>query len=198
MEGPDLARLDAFLRSLDGEILGTGFATAENAVAFANDAMVALGDAPLDDRFAGMLAEASRNPEGRKALSIFMAMLAAAVSDAATFRAGIDPGAGRTAKRARDALFSRALELARHAEPVRFLSDPEGREELARTVTDRFGLLPSGETRERAEDRLKSVDSVERARVVAKAKEARKRAEEIRRAIEAREAEEAASKMTRE
>lgn len=95
-------------------------------------------------------------------------------------------------------LFENLRSLAAVAPAERFVTEPEGREELARRCLAVLGLLPEGENAAQADDRLRAVDSVERRRVIEKTQGARKRAEEIREAIARREAEEAASKMSRE
>lgn len=79
-----------------------------------------------------------------------------------------------------------------------FIADPERREELARLALDGLGLLPEGESKTRAGDRLNTLDSVERKRIIKKTREAQKRAQELREAMARKQAEEAASKMSRE
>lgn len=79
-----------------------------------------------------------------------------------------------------------------------FIADPERREELARLALDGLKLIPEGENKNRAADRLITLDSVERKRIIKKTRDARKRAQELREAMARKQAEEAASKMSRE
>ncbi|MFH1139349.1 MAG: hypothetical protein V1816_24975 [Pseudomonadota bacterium] len=91
-----------------------------------------------------------------------------------------------------------AAELAGQGPAVRFVNDPERREELARTALARCGLRPEGETPAQAADRLTGLNSRERARVLAASREAEKRARAIREQLRKKAAEEAADKWTRE
>jgi hypothetical protein len=73
--------------------------------------------------------------------------------------------------------------LAEVAVPRLFVEDPERREELVRLCLDVLGLVPAGETRAQAEDRLASLDSVRRHELLraARDRELARRAEEIAR-----------------
>jgi hypothetical protein len=73
--------------------------------------------------------------------------------------------------------------LAEVAMPRLFVEDPERREELVRLCLDALGLLPAGETRAQAEDRLASLDSVRRHELLraARDRELARRAEELAR-----------------
>ncbi|MGV7254980.1 MULTISPECIES: hypothetical protein [Mycobacterium] len=76
--------------------------------------------------------------------------------------------------------------------------DPDRREELARLVFRRAGVVPAGETVEQAADRLSTLDSATRARVEAEARAAEARAKEVRAALARKRAEEAAARASRE
>lgn len=92
-------------------------------------------------------------------------------------------------------------DLRRHtdaAQAGRYVTEPEGREEIGRILLNGLGLLPRGESDVVARDRFFSISSVERAKVVEKSKQAQKRVQEIREAMARKAAEEAASKMSRE
>lgn len=79
-----------------------------------------------------------------------------------------------------------------------FVADPDRREELARMCLKALGLLPEGETMERAEDRLRALDSVERDRIAKETAKEEERARKLREAMAAKEAAEAAAKAGRE
>lgn len=73
--------------------------------------------------------------------------------------------------------------LAEVALPRVFVEEPERREELVRLCLDVLGLVPEGETRVRAEDRLATLDSVRRHELLraARERELARRAEELAR-----------------
>ena len=91
-----------------------------------------------------------------------------------------------------------ASELAAQVTARKFVTDPDRREELARTALARLGFRPSGETLAQAQDRLTTLNSAERARVMRAARVAEKRARQIREALARKAAEESADKWTRE
>jgi hypothetical protein len=76
--------------------------------------------------------------------------------------------------------------------------DADRREELARLVFRRAGVVPDGETVERAADRLSTLDSVTRVRVEGEARAAEQRAAEVRAALARQRAQEAAARASRE
>lgn len=79
-----------------------------------------------------------------------------------------------------------------------FVSDPDRREELARSCLAALGLRPRGETPETAADRLASLDSVERKNLIEATRAQREKARQLREAMRRKEAEEAAAKANRE
>jgi hypothetical protein len=79
-----------------------------------------------------------------------------------------------------------------------FITDDERREELVRLCLHHSGVIPEGENKNTAFDRLTTLDSIERMKVIEETKKSYKRIMEIRQAIAEKEAIEAASKMTRE
>lgn len=88
--------------------------------------------------------------------------------------------------------------LAAEADAARYVFEPDRREELVRTVIDRLGLRPDGETVNQAADRLASVSGVERRRLLNASRAAEARARAIREALARKAAEESADKWTRE
>jgi hypothetical protein len=79
-----------------------------------------------------------------------------------------------------------------------FVTDPDRREELARSCLRALGLGLQGESPETAADRLASLDSVERKNLIEATAAQRRKARELREAMGRREAEEAAAKANRE
>lgn len=88
--------------------------------------------------------------------------------------------------------------LSEAAEPVKFVTDPDRREELARLALRALGLRPAGETAAQAEDRLAALDSLETRRTAEQAKAAQERARAVMEAMKKKAAEEAAAKASRE
>lgn len=79
------------------------------------------------------------------------------------------------------------------------VTDTDRREELVRYVLDQLHILPEGETRAQAQDRLQTLDSVEQQRVMEASRAAEARARQVREEIQRRLAEEeAAAKAMRE
>ncbi|GAB1512439.1 hypothetical protein [Actinophytocola sp. KF-1] len=88
------------------------------------------------------------------------------------------------------------LTLSRLVDPLRFVQDPDRREELARLTLRALSLHPSGESPEQAADRLSTVDSVRRQEVLVAAKAAEERAATVRKAMEEQRAKEAAARYS--
>ncbi len=95
-------------------------------------------------------------------------------------------------------LDQRARELAAQTAAVKFVSDPDRREELARLALAAFGCRPFGESSTQAQDRLTQISSTERSRVMRAARAAEERARAVREALARKAAQEAADKHTRE
>jgi hypothetical protein len=107
-----------------------------------------------------------------------------------------DPELNPPPDRARALLSTGLAELAGVVPPVRFVTDPDRREELARLTLHALGITPAGETAAQAEDRLSTVDSVRRRNVLLAAREAEKRAQAVRKAMEEQAAREAATRYS--
>lgn len=84
--------------------------------------------------------------------------------------------------------------LAELVKPAAFVTDPDRREELARTCLKSLALVPKGETATQAADRLTALDSVERHRVLKATAAAERRAREVREAMAKKKAQESASR----
>ncbi|MGE3298444.1 MAG: hypothetical protein AB7I68_13980 [Porticoccaceae bacterium] len=89
-------------------------------------------------------------------------------------------------------------ELASATPAHRFVTDPDRREEIVRTVLARLNLRPDGETLAQATDRLSGLSSTERRRLLEAGRAAEQRARAIREALAKKAAEESADKWTRE
>jgi len=81
-------------------------------------------------------------------------------------------------------------------DPLRFIRDPDRREELARVTLRALSLTPAGETESQAADRLSTVDSVRRHEVLLAAKATEERAAAVRKAMEEERAREAAARYS--
>ena len=88
------------------------------------------------------------------------------------------------------------VNLVQLVDSQRFVQDPDRREELARLTLRALSLSPAGESREQADDRLSTVDSVRRQEVLVAAKAAEERAAAVRKAMEEQRAQEAAARYS--
>jgi hypothetical protein len=88
--------------------------------------------------------------------------------------------------------------LAGFTQAPRFASDPDRREELARTCLQSLGLRPAGESVAQAQDRLTTLSTPERQRVILAARQAEERARQIREAMAREAARQAEMKAMRE
>ncbi len=88
------------------------------------------------------------------------------------------------------------LPLADLVDAPLFVSDPDRREELARLALRSLDLLPDGESKAQAADRLATVDTVRRYEVLQAAKAAEERAAAVRKAMEEQRATEAAARYS--
>jgi hypothetical protein len=96
-------------------------------------------------------------------------------------------------------LFLTAIpELAPQVRADLYVTDPDRREELARTVLARLGFRPEGESEAEAADRLSMISAAERSRLLAASRAAEQRAREVREALARKAAQESADKWTRE
>lgn len=81
-------------------------------------------------------------------------------------------------------------------DPLRFVQDPDRREELARVTLRALSVRAAGESPERSADRLSTVDSVRRHEVLIAAQVAEERAAAVRKAMEEQRAREAAARYS--
>jgi hypothetical protein len=88
--------------------------------------------------------------------------------------------------------------LARLVAADVFVTDPDRREELARSLLAALGLVPAGETPAQASDRLKELSSVERAQVISDTRAQQARARTLREKMEAERARQAAARYSSE
>jgi hypothetical protein len=95
-------------------------------------------------------------------------------------------------------LVETAAALGAAAPAARYTTDPDRREELARTALAAFGYHPAGETPVQAADRLTAVSGAERRRLLAASRAADERARAVREALIAKAAQESADKWTRD
>ncbi|HYQ62665.1 hypothetical protein [Actinophytocola sp.] len=86
--------------------------------------------------------------------------------------------------------------LSALVDPLKFVRDPDRREELARVTMRALALAPAAETPEQATDRLSTVDSARRHEVLLAAKVAEERAATVRKAMEEQRAREAAARYS--
>lgn len=107
-----------------------------------------------------------------------------------------DPELRPPPDRARAFLATGLAKLAALVPPMRFVTDPDRREELARLTLHALGIAPAGETAAQAEDRLSTVDSVRRREVLVAAQDTEKRAQAVRKAMEEQAAKEAAARYS--
>ncbi|HSI82514.1 MAG: hypothetical protein ACAI35_20935 [Candidatus Methylacidiphilales bacterium] len=89
-------------------------------------------------------------------------------------------------------------EVAQVSDAALYVTDGDRREELVRRALRAFSLRPARESRDHANDRLTTLDSVELRRVAIAARQAEERARAIREAMARKAAEEAAATYNRE
>lgn len=190
-DGPDLAALTRRLAECPREFLeepriGSSGRIEVAAVVF--DLVTDLGGVGASNVH---LPFASKDPSDRNAMRIVL--VACWLLHDPWFRARRDLGA-----LAHAFLVEEPPLLATVVDAERFVTDPDRREELARHLLARLGLVPRGETPEQAKDRRTSLDSVERRQVIEATRAAEERARKVREELARKAAEEAAAKVTRE
>ena len=105
---------------------------------------------------------------------------------------------GNLAAKVKTFLKSGLEDLSRLVAADLLVQDPDRREELVRLALAALNLLPLGETKAQASDRLKALDSVERERVISETRAQQERARQIREAMARKKAQEAAARYSRE
>ena len=157
--------------------------------AVVSDLVMDLGGSPLSRKGAENFQSGDKKQRNRLRLVLVAAWL---LHDDRFREAGV------YAKPAYEFLRAGLNELAGVVSADLFVTDPDRREELARLCLEALDLLPGGETKAQAADRLKTLGSIERQKVIEETRAAEKRARELRAAMEKKQAEEAAAKATHE
>lgn len=182
--GPAIDVLTRRLAECPADLVASGDAEPEVVVAAAvNDVLVGLGSDPLSAAEAAAVARITDAAHRR--LVLVGAWLLAEPSLAA---------AGVSALAALRWLTRELARLAPVLSAARCVSDPDRREELARSCLGALELVPAGETEAAADQRLQALDSVQRSSVVAAVREKAKRARELAEAMAAQAARQAAAR----
>lgn len=157
--------------------------------ALAHDLMVRLGRIPDADFLAGL--EGSGGPAYRNRLSLVAVLIWLLADDWFVEQRDLSGDL-------ESLLTDSAALLAEATSAERYTSDPDRREELARTTLAAFGCHPAGETSQQAIDRLTAVSGAERKRLLQASRAAEERAKAVREALVRKAAQESADKWTRE
>jgi len=192
-EGPLLESLTRRLAETPPEFLAEpriGRKGAVSVAAVVNDTLIALGQPALTRANAGMF-QSSDADKDRNRLRV--TLIACWLLYDEWFRQHPVVSA-----RALDFLIDDVRALSAVTNAQKFISDPDRREELARSALSAFDLRPQGETITQAQDRLTTLNAAERGRVIQAARAAEQRAQTVREAMAKKAAEEAAAKAYRE
>jgi len=190
--GPPLESLIHRLAETPREFLGEPRVQGRGQVAVAalvHDLMVRLGQTPSPEFLAKFEGQGITSERNRLSLTAVMIWL---LSDE-WFAEHPDLAIGLSAL-----LTDAATVLAEATSAERYTSDPDRREELARTSLAAFGCHPAGETAQQAVDRLTAVSGAERKRLLQASREAEERARAVREALVRKAAQESADKWSRE
>ena len=183
-DGPEIDRLVRRLAECPGEFLATATG-APDFVAVVCDHMRRMAPDAPPDRSPALATLRRVDPAHQELIVIACWML-----HDEWFVERPDTAPGMWALFASDVL-KRLSELVK---PAAFVTDPDRREELARTCLKSLARVPNGETAAQAADRLTALDSVERHRVLKATAAAERRAREIREAMAKKKAQESASR----
>lgn len=194
--GPTLESLTARIADTPPDFLAaprtTDPKTCQGAVhvdAVVGDLLACLGDRLPTAELARFGANTTPQDHNRLAVALLICWL---LADSWFARARLAP---RDLLRAIEAV---SAGLANTAAARHFYTDPDRREELARTLLAALDHRPAGESETQSQDRLISVSATERKRTVEAARGAAERARAIREALARKAAEESADKMWRE
>jgi hypothetical protein len=191
-EGPQLEALTHRLTETPTEFLAeprVGNLGAVHVDAVLGDLIRSWGGLPAPAQLMIFTGNDAKRDRNRLAVALILSWL---LADEWFRQARTDPGAVLTM------LDGTARELAAQTAARSFITDPDRREELARTALARLDLRPAGETEAQAQDRLISLSATERQRVIAAARAAEERARAVRESLARKAAEESADKFTRE
>lgn len=183
-EGPEIERLVRRLAECPGEFLATADESPDYVAVVCDHMRRMAPDAP-PERAPGLAALRRTAPAHRELIAVTCWMLH---DDWFLDRPDLAPGMWELF--ASDAV----KRLAELIKPAAFVTDPDRREELARTCLKGLALVPKGETAPQAADRLTALDSVERHRVLKATAAAERRAREIREAMARQKAQESVSR----
>ena len=106
--------------------------------------------------------------------------------------------AGRFAEPAMEFLKGGLTDLAKIVAADLFVTDPDRREELARSLLAALQLRPRDETQKQAEDRLVTLSSVKRSKLISDMRKKMKREKKLREEMRKKRAREAAARTMRE
>lgn len=157
--------------------------------ALVHDLMVSLGHTPAPEFLAGFDGKTANADRNRLSLSAILVWLLA--DDWFVEHRDLTGDLSSL-------LTDTAQGLADAASAERYTSDPDRREELARTTLAAFSCHPAGETPQQAIDRLTAVSGAERKRLLLASRAAEERAKAVREALVRKAAQESADKWTRE
>jgi hypothetical protein len=190
--GPPLERLTHRLIETPADFLDEPRIAGSGRVAVAalvGDLMTSFGDRASTDVLMRFTSDSPHRDRNRLGLVIIAVWL---LADEWFIAAGID------CKSIVQLLDDTVEELAASSPAHQFVSDPDRREEFARTALARFGYRPEGETQAQASDRLVAISGAERQRLLDASRAAEERAREVREALAQKAAQESADKWTRE
>ena len=191
-QGPPLEALTHRLAETPEEFLAEpriGIAGQIHVPAVVNDLIRSLGGTIEPQQLEQFKSADAKRDRNRLAVTLLLTWL---LADEAFRQCPCNPSAAFIL------LLNGAAELAAQVASIKFVRDPDRREELVRFALARLDLRPAGETLEQAQDRLTGLSSAERARVMKAAREAELRARAIREALAKKAAQESADKWTRE
>jgi len=188
--GPSLESVTHRLAETPADFLGEPRIGPRGTVVVAavvNDVLAGLGLAAAPD-----LLRLLNDPKAdRNALKLAM-ILAWLLAD--EWLAAIRPEYARVAR-----LFIAVVpELAAQVRADLYVTDPDRREELARSMLAGLDFRPAGETTQQATDRLSRISAAERRRLLEAGRASEERARQIREALARKAAQESADKWTRE
>jgi len=188
--GPSLEAVTRRLAETPADFLGEPRIGTRGTIVVAavvNDVLAGLGLAAAPD-----LLRLLNDPKAdRNALTLAM-ILAWLLAD--EWFAAIRPEYARVAR----LFIADVPELAAQVRADLYVTDPDRREELVRTMLAGLDFRPAGETVQQASDRLSRISAAERRRLLEAGRASEERARQIREALARKAAQESTDKWTRE